>query len=59
MGQDKLHIDPLEIESDLGHVVDAVIDCGILPDIPSTVLSLDGGVVEIIRQGQGSTDFLF
>ncbi|MEN6475942.1 MAG: L-threonylcarbamoyladenylate synthase [Syntrophaceae bacterium] len=58
MGQDKLHIDPLEIESDLGHVVDAVIDCGILPDIPSTVLSLDGGVVEIIRQGQGSTDFL-
>jgi len=39
-------------------VVDAVIDCGILPDIPSTVLSLEGGVVEIIRQGQGSTDFL-
>ncbi len=58
MGEDKLHIDPLEIESDLGHVVDAVIDCGILPDIPSTVLSLDGGVVEILRQGQGSTDFL-
>jgi len=58
MGEDKLHIDPLEIESDLGHVVDAVIDCGILPDIPSTVLSLEGGVVEIIRQGQGGTDFL-
>lgn len=57
-GDDKLHIDPVEIEDDLGHSVDAIVDSGILPDIPSTILSMDNGEVEIIRQGQGNTDFL-
>lgn len=58
LGEDRLHIDPVEIEADLGHVVAAVIDCGILPDIPSTVLALEDGGVEILRQGQGDTSFL-
>jgi tRNA threonylcarbamoyl adenosine modification protein (Sua5/YciO/YrdC/YwlC family) len=58
MGEDRLHIDPLEIEEDWGHVVDAIIDCGILPDIPSTVVSMETGKVQILREGRGKIDFL-
>jgi tRNA threonylcarbamoyl adenosine modification protein (Sua5/YciO/YrdC/YwlC family) len=52
------HVDPLEIEDSLGHVVDLIIDSGILPDEPSTVISLENGVIEILRQGRGTTDYI-
>ena len=58
MSNERLHIDPIEIESDLGHRVDAIVDSGILPDIPSTVLSLETDTLEVIRQGLGQTDIL-
>jgi len=47
------HIDPLEIEHDLGHLVDVVVDGGILPDSPSTVISVEDDKVEILREGLG------
>lgn len=56
MSHERLHIDPIEIETDLGHMVDAIIDSGILPDIPSTVISLETDTIEIIRQGLGTTE---
>ncbi|MCD6280748.1 MAG: threonylcarbamoyl-AMP synthase [Deltaproteobacteria bacterium] len=47
------HIDPLEIEHELGHLVDVVVDGGILPDLPSTVISVEDDKVEILREGLG------
>jgi tRNA threonylcarbamoyl adenosine modification protein (Sua5/YciO/YrdC/YwlC family) len=47
------HIDPIEIERDLGHRVDAVVDSGILPDIPSTIISLETDSPVLIREGLG------
>jgi tRNA threonylcarbamoyl adenosine modification protein (Sua5/YciO/YrdC/YwlC family) len=53
---DRIHIDPIEIEAQFGHMVDAIVDSGILPDIPSTVISMETDTVEIIRRGLGPTD---
>lgn len=53
---EQIHIDPIEIEVHLGHMVDAIVDSGILPDIPSTVVSLETDTPEIVRYGLGSTD---
>jgi len=56
MTDEKLHIDPIEIEAHLGHMVDAIVDSGILPDIPSTIISMDTDTPEIVRRGLGPTD---
>jgi len=58
LSHERLHIDPLEIESDLGHRVDVIVDSGILPDIPSTIISLETDIPEVIREGQGPVDIL-
>ncbi len=55
---EQIHIDPIAIESHLGHRVDVVIDSGILPDIPSTVISLETGSPEIVRYGLGPTELI-
>ncbi len=56
LSDDKIHVDPLEIEEQFGHMVDIIVDSGILPDIPSTILSLETDTLEIIRHGLGSID---
>ena len=56
MTDEKRHIDPIEIEAHLGHMVDAIVDSGILPDIPSTIISMDTDTPEIVRRGLGPTD---
>jgi tRNA threonylcarbamoyl adenosine modification protein (Sua5/YciO/YrdC/YwlC family) len=56
MTDERLHIDPIEIEEHLGHMVDAIVDSGILPDIPSTIISMETDTVEIVRRGLGSTE---
>ena len=53
---ERIHVDPLEIEEQFGHMVDIIVDSGILPDIPSTILSLETDTLEIIRRGLGSID---
>lgn len=55
---ERIHIDPVEIEEYLGHQVDAIIDGGILPDIPSTVISLETDTPQIVRYGLGPTDLI-
>ena len=45
--------DPLDLEEQLGHQVDLIMECGQLPVLPSTVVSLVGDQVEILREGQG------
>jgi len=56
LSHERVHIDPVEIERDLGHRVDAIVDSGILPDIPSTVISLETDTPVVIRQGQGPVE---
>jgi tRNA threonylcarbamoyl adenosine modification protein (Sua5/YciO/YrdC/YwlC family) len=55
---ERIHVDPLQIEEQFGHMVDIIVDSGILPDIPSTILSLETDTLEIIRRGLGSVDML-
>lgn len=56
LSDERLHIDPIEIEAQFGHMVDVIVDSGILPDIPSSVISMETDTVEIIRRGLGPTD---
>lgn len=45
--------DPLEIHKIMGHALDYVIDGGIMPVEPSTVIDLSGVEPELIRKGKG------
>lgn len=56
LSDERIHVDPLEIEEQFGHMVDIIVDSGILPDIPSTILSLETDTLEILRRGLGPTD---
>jgi tRNA threonylcarbamoyl adenosine modification protein (Sua5/YciO/YrdC/YwlC family) len=56
LSDERIHVDPLEIEEQFGHMVDIIVDSGILPDIPSTILSLETDTLEIIRHGLGPID---
>lgn len=58
LSHEQLHIDPIEIERHLGHCVDVIVDSGILPDVPSTIISLEADAPEIIRKGLGGVDML-
>lgn len=48
--------DPHELENAFGHQVDLIIECGPLPVLPSSVVSLIGDEIEILRRGQGDVD---
>jgi len=45
--------DPFEIHEDFEKKVDIVIDGGIGSNVPSTVVNLSDGEIDIIRQGKG------
>ena len=45
--------DPVELESELGPQVDLILECGILPVQPSTVVSLIDDEIQVLRQGKG------
>ena len=49
--------DPEEILDVMGHALDYVIDGGILPVEPSSVVDLTGAEPEVIRAGKGDTSF--
>ena len=50
--------DPWEIESDLGHAVDIIVDGGFRGLSPTTVVDLTGDNPSIIRQGAGDASVL-
>ncbi|MDO3376675.1 L-threonylcarbamoyladenylate synthase [Geoalkalibacter halelectricus] len=56
-GEDVYH-DPLDIEEHLGRMLDLVIDGGILRGDPSTVISLIGDRVEVLREGAGDLSWI-
>lgn len=48
--------DPDELESRLGHDIDLILECGPLPVLPSSVISLVDDRVEILREGSGDIE---
>ena len=48
---------PYELEQTLGKQVDLILECGQLPVMPSSVISLIGDRVEILREGQGDLEY--
>ena len=48
--------EPGELESRLGHDVDLILECGALPVMPSSVISLVDDRVEILREGSGDLE---
>ena len=49
--------DPVELERVLGSNADLIMECGQLPVSPSSVISLIGDQVEILREGAGDLSF--
>lgn len=52
-GDDVPLTDPFEIEQRIGHEIDAIIDAGPVGIEPTSVLSLSGGDVDVLREGRG------
>jgi tRNA A37 threonylcarbamoyladenosine synthetase subunit TsaC/SUA5/YrdC len=50
--------DPYAIEDEFGAQLDLVVDGGILLGDPSTVISLVGDRIEVLRQGCGATAWI-
>jgi tRNA threonylcarbamoyl adenosine modification protein (Sua5/YciO/YrdC/YwlC family) len=48
---------PDEIADSLGSLVDIILDSGVIAQVPSTVVSLVGDQVEILRVGAGAADY--
>jgi tRNA threonylcarbamoyl adenosine modification protein (Sua5/YciO/YrdC/YwlC family) len=48
---------PDDIEQSLGPLVDIILDVGVLHQTPSTVVSLVGDKVDILREGAGIADY--
>ena len=49
--------DPHELKEVLGSQVDLILECGQLPILPSSVISLVGDRAEILRHGQGDLSY--
>ncbi len=43
-----------EIEEELGHALDMVVDCGQPLGVPSTILDLSGEEPVLLREGAGA-----
>jgi tRNA threonylcarbamoyl adenosine modification protein (Sua5/YciO/YrdC/YwlC family) len=50
--------DPEQIEETMGHMLDLVVDGGMLLGEPSTVISLVDDRIEVLRQGSGDTSWI-
>ena len=50
---DEVLTDPYKLETPLGNQVDLILECGELPVLPSSVVSLVGDQVDILRPGSG------
>lgn len=49
--------DPAEIRDALGKQIDVILDAGVLPRVPSTVISLADDRVTVLREGAGDASF--
>lgn len=51
--EDEFLIDPEDIEEKYGRLVDLVVDMGPVPVNPTTVIALQDGMAEVVREGAG------
>jgi len=52
-GDDRPQSDPVEIEERIGGEIDVIVDAGPTGIVPTTVLDLSGGSIEVLRAGRG------
>lgn len=57
-GKNSSILDPYDINQQLGHSIDLVIDAGNIPYEPTTIIVWESGYPEIVRQGKGQAEFL-
>jgi tRNA threonylcarbamoyl adenosine modification protein (Sua5/YciO/YrdC/YwlC family) len=50
--------DPYDINDAIGNQLDAVVDAGVIPYQPTTMIVWDNDFPEIVRQGKGTADFI-
>lgn len=50
--------DAYDINDQLAHAVDLVVDSGVIPYEPTTIVVWDNDFPEIVRQGKGEADFI-
>ncbi len=55
-GAEPLNV-PSEIREILGRQVDLILECGVLSRVPSTVVSLVGDEVRVLREGAGDASY--
>ena len=58
-GEDDFFTDPDEIADQYKHEIDLILDAGIMPDMPSTVVDFSVDPPEVIREGAGDVSALF
>lgn len=57
-GETEAIADAYDINDRLGNALDLVIDSGVIPYQPTTVVVWDNDFPEIVRQGKGEADFI-
>jgi tRNA threonylcarbamoyl adenosine modification protein (Sua5/YciO/YrdC/YwlC family) len=50
--------DPYDIDERLDNVLDGIVDVGVIPYEPTTMIVWDNDFPEIVRQGKGEADFI-
>lgn len=58
-GEDDFFTDPDEIAERFKHDIDLILDAGVMPNLPSTVVDFTVDPPEILREGAGDIDALF
>jgi tRNA threonylcarbamoyl adenosine modification protein (Sua5/YciO/YrdC/YwlC family) len=58
-GEDDFFTDPDEIAERFKHEIDLILDAGVMPNLPSTVVDFTVDPPEILREGAGDIDALF
>jgi len=58
-GEDDFFTHPGEIAERFKHEIDLILDAGVMPNIPSTVVDFTVEPPEILREGAGDVDALF
>ncbi|AGS40171.1 MULTISPECIES: L-threonylcarbamoyladenylate synthase [Cycloclasticus] len=57
-GETEAIADPYEINQQLARVLDLVVDAGVIPYEPTTMIVWDNDFPEVVREGKGIADFI-
>ena len=57
-GESEAMADPYDINDSIGSLIDLVVDAGVIPYQPTTMVVWDNDFPEIVRQGKGEADFI-